>query len=309
MRPFILLLTLILSAENVAAQSNSTKELSELYSKSAYDKIIQLSTAPGSYDAEALFYLAAAYYAKEDDANSLKYADLSIQKDPTDPQPLALMAAIYASANKPNKALEYYYKLLPLADKKSKEYVGLLFNVGMMEYQLGQYDSASGHYIELLKIAPEDHHANAKLIQVYYAHKQYDKAIPPKKKLYEAHSKGILKDNLKDMFCFDQFKWKDKTIQAFERFQNDEGDNIYRKHIFYVVNKDDDIDYIIQTEYSPIAKEISGNKYVLCTSKGEAHGTYNFYYKADLKYDELKADVIQILEGKAVPVASSSPGK
>jgi hypothetical protein len=75
--------------------------------------------------------------------------------------------------------------------------------------------------------------------------------------------------------------------------------------MFYVVNKDNKIEYRIQTEYSPVSLKLGGSKYVLCQTKGEVHSTFNIGFNDDFKYDDLKKSVINVLEGKMKPTASS----
>lgn len=155
---------------------------------------------------------------------------------------------------------------------------------------------------------PTDYHTYAKLIQIYYHQKDYEKAKPYREKLYAAQKKGLLEGSLASMFCYDQFKWNDKLIQAYERFE--EGSKrIYIKHLFYVVNKNNEIDYQIQTEYSPISIEQEGPKYVLCEERGKVHASHNFGFNDDFKYEDLKKSVIDILEGKRKPAASSRPNE
>jgi hypothetical protein len=110
------------------------------------------------------------------------------------------------------------------------------------------------------------------------------------------------------MFCFDQFKWNDKKIQVYERYEEGSKD-IYNKHLFYVVNQEDNIDYRIQTEFSPISVEQGGSKYLLCRTKGDTHSTFNIGFNDNLKYDDLKKSVIEILEDKVKPTATSKPTK
>ncbi len=117
------------------------------------------------------------------------------------------------------------------------------------------------------RLDPKDFHSYAKLIQIYYHKKEYEKAKPYKNKLYEAYKKGELEDNLKDMFCFDQFKWKNKLIQAYERYEEGSKD-IYNKHLFYVVGQGNNIEFRIQTViFANFTVEQGESKYLLCRTK------------------------------------------
>jgi len=261
-----------------------------------------------SDDAEFYSGLGDSYYNLEKLDLALEaYKKATEQKDCPD-RPYSFVAQIYSDQKNNDKALEAFYIAKSKIDKNSNSYINALFNIGLLESLKGNYDKAEPAFVELLQLDSKDYHSYAKLIQIYYHKKEYEKAKPYKDKLYEAHKKGQLKDNLKDMFCFDQFKWNDKLIQAFERFEEGSKD-IYNKHVFYVVNQDDKIEYRVQTEYSRISVELGGSKYLLCRTKGDTHSTFNIGFNDNFKYDDLKKSVIDVLEEKIKPTATSKPTK
>jgi tetratricopeptide (TPR) repeat protein len=261
-----------------------------------------------SDDAEFYSGLGDSYYNLEKLDLALEaYKKATEQKDCPD-RPYSFVAQIYSDQKNNDKALEAFYIAKSKIDKKSNSYINALFNIGLLESLKGNYEKAEPAFVELLQLDPTDYHSYAKLIQIYYHKKEYDKAKPYKDKLYDAHKNGLLKDNLKDMFCYDQFKWDNKLIQAYERYEESSKD-IYNKHLFYVVNQDDKIEYRIQTEYSPISVEQGGAKYLLCRTKGDTHSTYNIGFDDNFKYDDLKKSVIDILEEKVKPSATSRPTK
>lgn len=377
MKQTITALLLTLLSLTVMAQDDLTTELKGLYDNQKYDEIIDSHAAKAKkYPAKAIYYIGMAYYMKADDNNCVKYMDMSIDKDPSDPdahyikgmtynylgqfenaiksfnkaielnntsgdyysglgdsylsldkldkaleayqkateqenapdRPFSMIPQIYNSLNQKDKALEAFYIAKNKISKETDSYINVLYNIGLFELLAKNYEKAEIAFTELVELAPNDYHSYAKLIQIHYARKQYDQAEPFKKKLYDAYSKGLLKGNMKDMFCFDQFNWNDKLIQVFERFAEPEGE-LYYKHLFYVVNKDGEIEYRIQTENSVISVELGGPKYVLGMEKGATHSTFNVGFNEDFNYDDLKSTVIEILEGKLKPGASSRPGK
>jgi tetratricopeptide (TPR) repeat protein len=371
--------TFILTIYSLAifAQDKTTEDLKTLSNKKQFSEIIeQYASKSNDYSAKSLYYIGIAFYMKEDDANCIKFMDLSINKDAKDPAPFyikastlnymqkydeainifqsainlksddanfysglgdsyynlekldlafeaykkateqkecpdraySFIAQIYSDKKDNEKALEAFYFAKSKIDKNSNSYINALFNIGLLEFLKGNYDKAELAFIELLQLNTEDYHSYAKLIQIYYHKNEYDKAKSYKDKLYEAHKQGLLKDNLKDMFCFDQFKWNDKLIQAYERYE--EGSKkIYSKHVFYVLDEDSKIEYSIQTEYSPISVEQGGSKYLLCRTKGDTHSTFNIGFNDNFKYDDLKKSVINILGEKMKPTATSKPTK
>lgn len=271
-------------------------------------KTFQSAIALKSDEAEYYSGLGDSYYNLEKlDLALDAYKKATEQKDCPD-RPYSYIAQIYSDQKNNEKALEAFYVAKAKISKESNSYQNALFNIGLLESLKGNYDKAEPAFVELLKLDPTDYHTYAKLIQIYYHRQEYDKAKPYKDKLYAAYKKGELKGNMKDMFCFDQFKWNDKLIQAFERFEEGSKD-IYNKHVFYVVNQDDKIEYRIQTEYSPISVEQGGAKYLLCRTKGGTHSTYNIGFNDNFKYDDLKKSVIDILEEKIKPTATSKPTK
>jgi tetratricopeptide (TPR) repeat protein len=257
---------------------------------------------------------AETYIRLGDSYNELGKKDLALEayKKPTKQEkcpdrPYSMIAQIYYELKENDKALEAYYVAKEKISKKSNSYINTLFNIGLLESLKGNYDKAEPIFLELIQLNPKDYNSYTKLIQIYYHRKEYDKAKPYKDKLYEAHRKGELKDNLKDMFCFDQFKWKDKLILAYERFEegNKKGIYVYSKHLFYVLDQNDNIEFTIQTEHSSISVEQGTPKYLLCMTRGNVHFTFNIGFNDNFKYDDLKKAVIDILEEKVKPVASS----
>jgi tetratricopeptide (TPR) repeat protein len=255
------------------------------------------------------------YYSGLGDAYyNLKKMDLAInayqtatEKADCPDRPYSMIAQIYTDKKDSEKALQAFYIAKSKIDKRNNSYGNALYNIGLLELGKEDYTKAEVAFMELLELDASDFHTCAKLIQVYYGQKEYNKAKPYKEKLYAAHKKDQLKDNLKDMFCFDQFAWKGKQIRAFERFE--EGSKkIYNKHIFYVLDQAEKIEFRIQTEYSPILAEMGGGKYILCMSKGNSHATYGITISDDFNYNDLKKHVIEILEDKIKPVAASNFG-
>ncbi|WP_165932670.1 tetratricopeptide repeat protein [Flavobacterium cellulosilyticum] len=302
---------------NLSIEKDS-KDPAPLYIKAStlnymqkYDEAVksfQLAISLKSDDAEFYSGLGDSYYNLEKLDLALEaYKKATEQKNCQD-RPYSFVAQIYSDQKNNDKALEAFYIAKSKIDNKSNSYINALFNIGLLESSKGNNEKAEPAFVELLQLDPTDYHSYAKLIQIFYHRKEYDKAKPYKVKLYDAHRNGLLKDNLKDMFCFDQFKWNDKQIQVYERYEEGSKD-IYNKHLFYVVNQEDNIDYRIQTEFSPISVEQGGSKYLLCRTKGDTHSTFNIGFNDNLKYDDLKKSVIEILEDKVKPTATSKPTK
>lgn len=223
-------------------------------------------------------------------------------------RPYAMIPQVYAQLGQPEKALQAFYTSKENVSKESSSYITALYNIGLYEYLNENYDISGEALAELITLAPDDFQSYTKLIQVFYAKKEYEKAKPYIEKLYKAYEERILKGTLKTMFCFDQFLWKDKKIFVYERFAVKEGE-LYYKHIFYITGEDGKSEFTIQTENSPISIEMGGPKYVLGMDEKGMHSTFRYGFEEDFNYEDLKKAVLTVLEGKIKPSASSTKVK
>lgn len=264
-----------------------------------FNKAIELNSENTNYYSG----LGDSFYSLKKLDKALEAYLIATEKDEPNDRPFTMIPQIYAQLNKPDKALEAFYKSKESISKESGSYITALYNIGLYEFLNGEYDMSENAFTELIKLAPNDYHSISKLIQVYYGKKEYEKAQQLRDILYEAYSQGLLEGNLKEHFCFDQFKWNDKEIFAFERFEVNEG-KLYYKHIFYITNnKSGETEFTIQTENSPISVEMDGPKYAIGMDRNGVHSTFGFI-EEDFKYDNLKKIVMKILEEQAKPISS-----
>jgi tetratricopeptide (TPR) repeat protein len=272
-------------------------------------KSFQTTISLNPNHANSYFKLGHSYNKLGKNDLALEAYKKATEQDKCLDEAYSMIALIYSELKENDKALEAFYVAKEKISKESTQYINVLFNIGLLESLKENYDKAEPMFLELIRLNAKDYRSYAKLIQIYYHRKEYDKAKPYKDKLYEAHRKGELKDNLKDRFCFDRFKWKDKLIEAYERFEEGNKKDIYIKHLFFVVDQEDNVEFTIQTEYSPFSVEQGTPKYVLCMFRGNSHFTFGIYFNNNFKYDDLKKAVIDILEGKVNPVATLRPSK
>ena len=248
--------------------------------------------------------LGDSYISLEDYEQALSAYKTATQQEEQIDRPYAMIPQIYAKLGRTDKALESFYQSKSTVSKESDSYLIALYNIGVYEYLNREYENSEAAFQELIGLVPNDYQTLVKLIQVYYGKKEYEKAMPLKEKLYEANKSGILTGNLKEMFCFDQFEWKDKLILAYERYAiEDKG--LYYKHIFFVTNDQDETEFTIQTENSVVSVAMGGPKYLLGMDKDGMHFTFNHGFEEDLKYDDLKKTVLKVLDDKIKPGSSS----
>lgn len=245
---------------------------------------------------EYYFYsaLGDCYLEIQDFENALSSYQKAIKEENASPRLYGLIAEVYDALGEQDKALEALYDAKSNIDPESNYYITTLYNIGLMEMLQGNHDVAEEEFLNLIELAPNDYYSYAKLIQIYYHRKEYDRAKPYREILYTAHENNQLEGTISEMFCFDQFEVKGNLVQVFERYQSGKSNTIYYKHIFYVVNEGD-ILFTVQTEYSPIAVEFGSPKYILCATTDEAHLNYGKAFDDDLDYDNLKSEAISII--------------
>lgn len=249
--------------------------------------------------------LGDAYYNLHLYESALENYKTATEKKGTGERPFLMVPQVYFNLRQEPKALEALYYNTSKLPRGSEGYTKSWFNIGQIESLSGNYDKAETAFLAVIQSDSSDFHAYAKLIQVYYHNKTYEKAKAYRASLYDAHKQGLLKENMQDMFCFDQFKWKGKSIQAFERYEEGPKQRIFNKQIFYVLDSIGNVDFTIQTEYSPISVEMGGPKYILCGSQGGTHLNYGIGFNDNVKYDDLKNAVVNILEKKYKTVVDS----
>lgn len=256
-----------------------------------FKKAIQLEPR----DARAYTGLGdALYYTKQPEAALVAYNAATQQRNTTE-RPYSMIAQIYSELGQKDKALEAYYTTSSKTDSASDTHANALFNIGLLESLNEHYDKAEPALLQLVRLRPADFQAYAKLVQVYYGLKQYERAAPYRDALYRAYELKALPENMKDKFCFEQFKVDGKLVQGYERFQQGKSKQIYNKHIFYVLNNKGDVDYTVQTEYSPVSIERKGPAYLLCGNKGESHVNYGVGFNDPVPYKELHDAVVKIV--------------
>jgi tetratricopeptide (TPR) repeat protein len=269
-----------------------------------YDKAIAMSPN------EPIFYSGKSevFYITDQVDSALHHLEKAMQFPDCKARAFLMAGELYQKKNDIPKALVAYEAALTKVDKTTKEYRSLLFNLGLMNQLSGNPARAKELFEESIAAFPDDYHCMAKLIQSCYALGQIDQAKPHKEKLYEAFRANKLPLNMKEMFCFDQFEWNGRKIMAFELY-DETNEVIFVKHRFYVMDEKGEIDYKVQSESSVGVRMVNEKaKYVLCLAKDGGRFTYwHYVFNDDYDYNELKREVINILDGKVKPGSSTVP--
>lgn len=199
-------------------------------------KAIELDPSQGKYYTDA----ANAYRDKEDLSKAIEYYKKGISAQKPSEQAYFMLADIYDYEGNHKQSLETFYDAKKNIRKDQELYATVLYNIGTMEMDRGNFSQAIVAYNELAEYFPDDYMTYSRLVQCCYALGDYEIGDTYKSVLYEAYENGLLTDGeFAEKFCVDIFKVGDKIISAYEYFHsvNDvvkETDSPI--FVFYVVN-------------------------------------------------------------------------
>ncbi len=303
----IIFMSMAINKDPKMAKAHYYKALSLSYIEKYLEAITSYKAAIALDPSKSEYYtsLGDVYFKIEEYKEALNQYNIAIaQKDPVD-RAYTMIAQVYAAQNQMDKALQAFYTAKNTLAQSSDYYKIALYNIGVLENQAGNYDKAEAVFKEYIKLSHLDYRAHPFLMQIYYAKKEYDSAQPLRDTLYKAYAKGRLRKTLKDRFCYDQFKWKDNNIQAYEKFETPR----YKgnaKLVFDVFNKEGNLVSSIQTEYNPLLVELGTDaKYELGESVGDKEHIFSKQFGDKVNYDELKQAVLDVLDGKLKPIAAN----
>lgn len=284
------------------------KAISLAYIKQKDSMIISIDKAIELEPENADFYSTKGdlfgFYEEKDSA--FYYYKMSVSFPNASGKQYSNLASAYLDLDSLTLAKENYKKAKVLIEKSGGNYLNCLFNLGNVNYLLGDFAEAEKSFIELTSINIEDYHATAKLIQCYNAQNKTKRTAPLIKMLYKAYKKDKLPENMKKMYCFAQFIWKDKRILAYENFDSPKDKGLYYKHVFYIPDEKGEYTTTIQTEWS-YAVEMAKKKYVLGMNSPGRHQTFwQFTFDEKVDYKKLKKAVIEVLEKNVTPTSSST---
>jgi tetratricopeptide (TPR) repeat protein len=254
---------------------------------------------------------------------SLIVASISFNAFAQDPSPSQIAEAekVFKTANelmekgKPAEALTHYKQALTILPKQPV----LLFNGGMAAFASKDYGTAVDLWKQLKVVDATDWHTRAKLIQAYQALNRIPERDAERTELFAMWKKGEPAE-LKQQFeyCRDQFEVNGKRVMAFEHFEL-KGKRALR-YVFSILDETEQAEEfrislgsydftnaVWRETRKPTPKEGERLFHLDGYFKGGGHATYGMYFP-EPAYDEIRAIVVKILEGKNKPVSSTTAG-
>ena len=214
------------------------------------------------------------------------------------------LADIYQQQEKYEDALSCYQMALLNLKPHEEQYKLCAYNIGLIQQILSKFDEAQKTFESYITIYTDDYQAISKLIQIYYQMHEVDKSEGLKEILYRAYENRLLPMQMKQMFCFDQFKWAEKQVLAFENF-DDNSEGIYvSKYKFFILDKNGNREFIIRAEKDTlVALNPKDSIYMIKMIKNDTIATYhNYLYRTDFEYFKLKNATLDILNNKVEPI-------
>ena len=212
---------------------------------------------------------------------------------------------------KPAEALTHYQKALAILPKEP----AILFNAGVAAAATKDHALALDLFKQLKAADPSDWHGRSKLIQAYQALNKLPERDAERAELFEMWKKGDPPELKKEFeYCREQFEVAGQKVMAFEHFELT-GERALR-YVFSILNKaGDGEEYRISLGSYNLTNSIWRETTKPTPKEGErlwhldgyfknGHATYTMV-TPEPSYDQVRAMVVKILEGKAKPASSS----
>ncbi len=172
------------------------------------------------------------------------------------------------------------------------------YNAGQLHYNRGEYQEALQCWERALALAPDDFATLKKVTQAHYALGHFDKGLELRRELrqaWNASTDEAVRDGCD--IVFDQFQAAGYHVLVSERFGEQNSSVLY--HIIFAATQDGQIVRTVQLESNRI---LPG--FLVGTNWAQGHATFAIGFKTMPPYPEVKALVIEILEGKHQPAST-----
>lgn len=215
---------------------------------------------------------------------------------------------------KPAEALTHYQQALAILPKEP----ALLFNAGMAAFGVKNFSTALDLWKQMKELQPADWLVRSKLIQTYQALGKIAERDAERAELFALWKKGEPAELKQEVeYCREQFEVNGKKVMAFEHFEL-KGNRALR-YVFTILDETgeaeawrislgsyDITNSIWRATRKPEPKEGERLFHLDGYYKNGGHATFGMYFP-EPTYDETRALVVKILEGKDKPISSSMP--
>lgn len=214
-------------------------------------------------------------------------------------------------ANNFSEALKLYKEVLAILPDDP----AVLYNGGVAAFGIKEFNTAQDFWSRLKKVDPEDWMARAKLIQTYQALNKIAERDKERGELFELRKSKKVKE-LSDapVYCREQFESNGYKIMVLEHFEL-EGSRALR-YAFIVSKPDKSEEFKITLGSYSMTNAVWRETTKPTPKEGDRlfhiDGYYNWghatigMYHPEPTYEETRAIVIKVLEGKSKPISSTT---
>jgi tetratricopeptide (TPR) repeat protein len=270
----------------------------------------RMAVARDPNDQKNLTELGNAFYFQEKYDSALVYFTKARALEFEIGDPYIKLPNIYHITENFEKALEEYYRSASIIDKSVPTYLGILENIGLLEYTINKnYKKSIAAYAEMINLNPENYDLYPKLIKAYYANEDFKEGDSLISILKNEFDKGGLSGKFKKYgnVPIAEFQWNDQKVAVYKNFKEptETLDILYKVYLLTPDGKG--IERTLMTEKTIQLGE-NGPKHLLCErEKNGAHHTYSYGWATDnIDYLSLKKAAIAVFDKELTPGASSN---
>lgn len=288
-------------------------------SAAAVEKAIALSPKKGLY-----LSLRGDIYKSQKTMD--KAADFYVRATAFDDCPMIAFesgAAILAELGDYKKAVKIQTQQRQKIDKmllenkpyRAEDYDFLLFNLADNEYLSKQYKAAEKTLLFLQTRQKEaNYQIKAKLVQVYYAIKDYKSAEALQAEIMAAGDAKTLPANMEMRYCMEQFEVNKTTVkvyQYFEKTSEKNSQNLVNPYVFELLNAKGEVENTLRFAYTPSdgQGEISYTFTQVDAAITNMQHFDQYKYTTVPTYNNVRLLAIKIISGKTKPTKTTALGK
>jgi len=281
-----------------------------------YDDAVHAMEKAVEYDPKQWDYhigLGKAHWGMDDLKDAIAAFDEIVRQKPDHVDAVYYIGAIHMQQKEYDKAIKRFMRVAEIVPKATDAH----YAIGQAYQLMDKSAEALEKFLHVVKLDPSEYRARAKLVQLYTAvgkTKERDQQRQDLIKLRESGKSPRL--SKQKHFCCDQFAVGKSKLMAFEHFAL-EGPRAV-KFVFYVLAADTGkIQYRISLGSYDMTNAIAREQKKLKDGKrlyhldgyfpGGEHSTFGMFNGAP-SYDEIKKQVVKIVEGKRGAISGSRPG-
>lgn len=243
-------------------------------------------------------YKGEAYLALNQMDSAMVYLRKAIDYPDCDVYNYSFLAYAFQMIEQRDSAVYYYDYALKLTEPGDDMHEVAMYNKGLMYFLMKDYQKSIDVFKEYVEVYPEDYQAMSKYIQAIVGQGETDEHLALIEKLYKAKDNAELPEDISDMFCFDQFNWREYLVFGFELYEKEKNPMGLCKHVYLAALSNGKVAFMINSA----RESASTNLRQLKMLRNDTLYVYpSFEYVGNNYYKELTNSVIKVLNNEIKP--------